>query len=619
MRPILRPRALLLALLLVLPRCACEDELSELRPEVRVVPDRIDMGRRAVGRPSEAFFTVSNTGTAKVNLRYEIAPLDEAARTELGGVFVDAEGVAFAVADGPAEVGPQRSVDGHVRFTPPLRGRFGATLVVRSDDLERPELRVVLLGEGGPPLIEASPAELSFGVVNEGPGASRVVRLINAGYDYLNIASLRVVDEGDADGGVAEPVFTLGENQTTEAGLRIDEALSVEVRMNPNAAALASVSGGRLRGTLIVESDADNAPVLEVPLSGEANLAPRAVAVELITRRSTVKVGLGREVTIDGNDTVDPEGDPFTFSWELVDKPASSEAFLIGGLAGASCADDGECEVDDGYRCVAGSSGSRCRQVARTRVTPDDVGTYLVRLKATDSRGAFSTADAVILPRDLALVLTWGPADDASCYRPGTPSCDDLSVADQRLYCCGQTDLDLHLVRPEGTLGDYGSCPAGCVVDTSTDGGPAVSENRCFEDTDAFAATCRQLGTDCAYANRYPEWGATGRADDPRLDLDDVRGYGPEAITLNEPPDGVYSAVVHFCTDRITEPSLATLEVYVKGELRHTAGPQRIDQEGQAWVAATLLRTGGPENGMWTFVSVPDLFDANAPLDLCQQ
>ena len=146
-----------------------------------------------------------------------------------------------------------------------------------------------------------------------------------------------------------------------------------------------------------------------------------------------------------------------------------------------------------------------------------------------------------------------------------------------------------------------------------------MSENRCFEDTDAFAATCRQLGTDCAYANRYPEWGATGRADDPRLDLDDVRGYGPEAITLNEPPDGVYSAVVHFCTDRITEPSLATLEVYVKGELRHTAGPQRIDQEGQAWVAATLLRTGGPENGMWTFVSVPDLFDANAPLDLCQQ
>src|SRR5690606_810391 len=107
----------------------------------------------------------------------------------------------------------------------------------------------------------------------------------------------------------------------------------------------------------------------------------------------------------------------------------------------------------------------------------------------------------------------------------------------QRLYCCGQNDLDLHLVRPEGTAGDYGSCPAECTVTTTPDGGLPTTENRCYEDAELYVDSCRHEGSDCSFANRYPEWFEAGRDDDPRLDLDDVRGFGPEVITLNEAQD----------------------------------------------------------------------------------
>lgn len=598
-------------LALLLPRCSCEDELGELRPHAQITPELIDMGNRVVGQSSTAFFTVGNIGSAPVNLSYTIAPLDEAWRAELGPDFVDADGNAFSVADAPATVMAQRSVDGHVAFLPTTQGRFAATLVVRTDDLDRPELRLPVIGRGGPPEIQANPQEVDFGVVNEGPGAGRTVKLQNIGFDTLHIDRVSVRDVRTDGGTNLVPVFSLVDPPAGGAEVEVGAEVFVQVRMDPNEEALLASLDAALHGVLVVESDAENAPVLEVPLFGTPNLAPRAAAVELATRRTVVKVGLGQDVIIDGNDTTDPEGDPFVFAWELVERPAGSDAFLVGALIGADCAVDEECEWDDGYRCIEGSTTGRCRQVARTRVKPDIVGTYRVRLTATDSRGAVGTAEVTILPRDLSLVLTWGVTDDATCFRPGSPECEALSSeTERRLYCCGQTDIDLHLVRPGGGLGDYGACPASCTVD---------NVNQCFEDSDANVSACRQFGSDCAYANRYPEWGMPGRADDPRLDIDDPRGFGPESITLNEPEDGAYTAVVHFCLDRIGEPTLATLDVYVKGELRHTAGPQRLDTEGEAWVAATLLREGGPQDGTWTFVSVPDVFDPNVPAGLCEQ
>lgn len=597
-------------LVLTLTRCECSEDLGELRPKLQVTPTEIDMGRRQVAETSFASFTIGNVGTAFASCSFEI---EAATAEELGEAiseFDDISGAAFQPPEGPSTVSPNQSVQEEIAFTPPSRGKFAGTLVVISDDLNNPRIRLPLRGEGGPPLIEVEPERVDFEVANEGPGAAREVRVRNVGFDRLDLSNMYIVDDYASAVPQATPVFRLENESLSSASIAGGQVLAVVVRMEPTAGAVAWAQSDQLTGKLVIESNAENEPSLEVPLSGVANLAPRAVAVELFSRQSTVKVGIGREVVIDGSESTDPEGEPITFDWELVEQPEASEALLIGAVSADECTADAECDTAEGYRCVGTASSSRCRQVARTFVTPDVVGSFVVRLRATDARGAYSFADVTILPRDLVVVLRWSQTDTATCFAPDSAECEMLSLSDRRLYCCGQTDIDLHLVQPGGTLGDYGTCPATCT---------SPGESLCSEDSDEHVATCRQFGTDCAYANRYPEWGVPGRADDPRLDLDDVRGYGPEVISLNNPPDGAYTAYVHFCTDRIGEPTQASLSIYVEGELQYEVGPQLLPAEGSAWVAATLVRSGGPTEGAWMFRSTPGLMDASVPADLCQR
>jgi hypothetical protein len=165
-------------LLLALPRCACEDELNTLVPDILITPESLDMGRRTVGIASDALFRVGNEGTAAVNiLEYRVDALSAADAAELfGGDFLSLDGSAFEITAGPEQVFAQRSEDATVTFLPMEQGRYAGRLVVRSDDLDKPEVSIAILGEGGPPLIEADPNPVDFGEVNEGPGASAARR-----------------------------------------------------------------------------------------------------------------------------------------------------------------------------------------------------------------------------------------------------------------------------------------------------------------------------------------------------------------------------------------------------------------------------------------------------------
>jgi hypothetical protein len=567
------------ALVLALSHCECEEELSELIPDIVVTPAQVDLSERVVARTFEqpGAVEIGNRGTAPLRI---------------SSIQIEPPQSAFEIVESPTEVEVNQSTKLTLRFTPPQQGEFNAELVIQSDDPDEKEVRIPLKGIGGPPRIEADPNEVDFGVVNEGPGLTRQVRLTNVGFDVLHISEIKLAS---TPGGTA---YSLNPEAPTSLNLEPAQTHVVDVSMFPNADYLAADDDGILEDTLIVESDAENTPHLEIPLFGGANLAPIPVVVEMFTRQPVIKVAPRtnppRLVTFDGSETTDPEGDPFTYGWSLAEIPADSDSYLLGATESA------------------------------TQVAVDAVGTFVVRLRATDNRGAWAEADGIVLPRDFAIVLEWETASSAPCQQHSEAYCEELMMTNPvqaRTECCGQTDIDLHFLAPGGTLGDYGTCPDGCVVDESTDGGPAISTDHCYEEDDEHLATCRQMGTDCQrYFNGYPEWGVPGRIDDPSADIDDVRGFGPEVITMNQPADGAYSTVVHFCTDRIGEPSIATVKYYVKGVLEHTAGPQLIADEGQAWIAAYMTRSGGPgDEGLWNFVSSPGLFDDNVPADLCNQ
>ena len=572
-----------LSCLALFTRCDCEDDLSQLVPEIVVSPSSVDLGPHIIGVDNlhEKAMFIGNSGSAPLVIdSWTLVPDDG----------------FFTIVDPPSTVAMSDSIAVNMLFNPAERVEYGTVVQIRSNDPTRPLVEIPVIGSGGPPLIEVVPEMLDFGLVNQGPGLEQLVTVTNIGHDVLNFGQIFI--EGaqgtDSDSGNGRgSAFRVMSEDLSGTQLSAQSSKEILVRMDPTYELVLAAGGigNALTDNLIIESDADNQVRLEVPMTGRVNLAPQAVAVEMLSRNSFVKIDLGREVDIDGSDTWEPEGDPFTFRWSLTRAPEESNAVLPESTLA----------------------------LPQTSIIPDFGGNYVVTLRATDVGGAWSEAAVDIYTHDLVIVLTWETDPEAPCQSFSEEACAAMSSQERRTQCCGQSDLDIHLIKPQGTLGDYGDCPVGCVIQETNEDGNPVLVDLCSETTDEHAETCRQTGSDCAYANRYPEWGVIGRADDPKLDVDDIRGEGPEVMTLNTPQAGTYQVVVHYCTDRIGEPTWARIKVYVKGDLQYEAGPVSLDAQGTAWAAAYLVRVGTPEEGSWSFTNAPAPYLTNVPSDLCNR
>ncbi len=113
---------------------------------------------------------------------------------------------------------------------------------------------------------------------------------------------------------------------------------------------------------------------------------------------------------------------------------------------------------------------------------------------------------------------------------PPPPTATAISVVLR--WNTNNTDIDLHLVRPNGVE---------------------------FEDTD------------CYYANPSPDWGTPNdMSDNPYLDVDDVNGQGPETINLSASPAGDYRIMIHYFADNLLGNSNASVDVYIAGTLAGT-------------------------------------------------
>jgi len=192
-----------------------------------------------------------------------------------------------------------------------------------------------------------------------------------------------------------------------------------------------------------------------------------------------------------GEDSYDPEGGTITdFTWTLISQPSGSAVTMPTG------------------------SGPN-----RADFEPDLAGDYVGQLVVSTADGRTSepceTTLESVPAEDLWVELYWDHASD---------------------------DLDLHLIRPGGTL--------------ETDG-------------------------DCYYLNCVPsswggglDWGSSSStADDPRLDLDDIPGTGPENINIDAPWSGYtgsYTVIVHdyaYSGQTYAGANNATVNIYLNGSL----------------------------------------------------
>jgi hypothetical protein len=111
---------------------------------------------------------------------------------------------------------------------------------------------------------------------------------------------------------------------------------------------------------------ANHAPVIAVMLSG---------MVDPGTAGADVTASAGSILTLSASST-DADGDLMTFKWTLTSKPATSNLSL-----------------------TADTSGQQA-------IKPDVAGTYVINLRVTDSKGAYSEKSATVLVRDNAAPVT---------------------------------------------------------------------------------------------------------------------------------------------------------------------------------------------------------------------
>ena len=164
------------------------------------------------------------------------------------------------------------------------------------------------------------------------------------------------------------------------------------------------------------------------------------------------------------------------------------------------------------------------------------------------------------------------------------------SEADTELFIDAAGDYVAQLVV-ENTAG-IRSAPARCAiagmpeddihVELTWDGAAADLDLHLIEnDGEMF-----ERPYDCTWCNSAPVWGASGSDDDPRLDLDDRGGFGPENINVFKPADGRYQVIVHYFDDHGDFAVTAKARIWLEGALIWEGA--KVLERNDAWQVGTI-------------------------------
>jgi centrosomal CEP192-like protein/HYDIN/CFA65/VesB family protein/ASPM-SPD-2-Hydin domain-containing protein/uncharacterized protein DUF1573 len=186
----------------------------------------VAFGNVAVGSTATQSVTVTNSGTATVNL--SAATISGAGFTVMGG-------------NPSASIPVGQSITVQMQFAPTAPGAANGTLTVTSDASNSP-LAVSLSGTGMQPGLTISPSSLDFSNVTVGQTSSQNVTLINGGNARLTVNLATVSGAGFGISGLALP-------KTMAAGAN----LSFSVSFTPTSTAGET-------GSIVFTDNASNSP-----------------------------------------------------------------------------------------------------------------------------------------------------------------------------------------------------------------------------------------------------------------------------------------------------------------------------------------------------------------------
>jgi hypothetical protein len=148
----------------------------------------------------------------------------------------------------------------NIHFQPLMPGPACADLVLRSDDKDEPEMRILLRGVGAGPALCVTPAPVLFGEVFRAQTTRREVVLSNCGTRQLDVSELAIEQDGDG--------YTLSDDPAPEA-LEVGAEITASIELNPR-------DEREYTGFLLVSSNdpSDFGSPRRVPLQGFAVSPP---------------------------------------------------------------------------------------------------------------------------------------------------------------------------------------------------------------------------------------------------------------------------------------------------------------------------------------------------------
>lgn len=522
------------------------------------------------GQSAKQELTITNVGDGE--LRIDKARLlgDEGFSLTMPGPDGSAGTHTPAEADIPTDilVAPSESTTVEVAFVPPDGLQRQASLVLFSNDPTTPNgLEVPLLGNSEVPCLRLVPnTKVSYGGIKVGLCSTRPVIIESCGSAPLVIDAIGFGDDTNTDefsfdwsqlatalpdhpGFGVDGVGPTGEHPLT---LAPNDKATIELTYCPGDITEKDDEGKPLViDTAVIEVDSN------AVINATGDGAPKntvyceGIGVEETCPVAEVSSLVGEEVVpqtwieLQGETSYSPSGANIVdYQW-TVTQPAGSAQPL---------------QPSPGH--------------PNPKLLANAAGEYTFCLEVEDANGLKSCAEScvtvLVLPEDAIHVeLLWST--------PGDPDEGDTGPTKG-------ADLDLHFASPQATGPD---------IDCDGVGDPWFSNP-----------------FDVFWFNAGPNWGDKDplAGDDPSLDLDDQDGAGPENLNMAKPADGAYAIGVHYWNDHDFGVSLATVNVYILGELAFKTPPVPL-QPLDMWYVGRL----NWPNTMTAGAGAPD------PIKLCYQ
>jgi hypothetical protein len=445
------------------------------------------------------------------------------------------------------------------------------------------------------PVFSAAPDAIDVGEVGPPLVGVGTLTVRNAGRRGLSVT-------GDlAEGGV----FTLLDGPV-DLDLAPDEAADVTVTFAPE-------TFRAYQDVLLLETTDEERPTVRVPVRGVGvDLPFPDVAID---PSRTIELP---EVPAGGSDLfvfyVVNQGDAdLEITSMTLDGPA---AFVAQRLQPAVVAPGERTTAIVEYRPAAGAEAGATATVTVATNDPDAPETTV--LLVGNGGGAFEYPVAVIdCPTSVLLTgpesvrlsgaesydpaglepLTyqWSVAQRPPASDAGIPlDPDDRAEVDLRVDVAGTWRVALLVQNQLGTLSEPAVCEFEAIPEDELH--VELSWNTPAADLDLHlnlaGAALFDVPQVCNWCNRNEDWGAAGTDDDPRLDIDDRGGLGPENINVLRPADGGYDVVVHHFEDNGDGPATATVKVWLDGAL--VFDDAQVLQEDEIWRVGQVSWSAAP-------------------------